>query len=91
MAVKSGTTVPSLLAEIEESSPRKGPTCSLGQARDQLAPVDVEQLDVALGRALRGDGITFTAIARVLSGRGHHMKAGTVARHAKGECNCGTR
>lgn len=64
---------------------RKGPPCSMGALIGDLDEADRK----ALQAALDDPKVAHTWIARALTGVGRRMNPDTVARHRRGDCDCG--
>jgi hypothetical protein len=75
----------SLLAEAAAVTSRPGPRCSVAKVREALSVVDAAELNVLLA----DPNTNLSAVARVLTKRGHRMIGQTLARHARGDCLCG--
>lgn len=77
-------TVQEIIEEIRQSSPRKGPSCSVGMI---LRSVGGDQAK-ALNAAMSDLDIQSGAIAKWLGKQGFDCKSHTVARHRRKECRC---
>ena len=75
---------------ISESNVYKGPRCTVATVTEALDKGDLAEFNQAC-ELLNEGRITAAALERVLRGRGFSVKGGTLRRHAKGECSCGTR
>jgi hypothetical protein len=58
--------------------------CSVAKVLAELDPAEAKELEAALG----DEGVTHTAVARVLTRRGFDMHAKRVANHRNGACAC---
>ena len=76
-----------LLAAIEAAVAKPGGTCGYRTVHALLDAADAK----ALTEAMATPNYTSAAIARALTDRGHRISQGTVQRHRRGECRCGTR
>lgn len=73
-----------LLDDIHAESAPRPPTCSVAKVLDELAPAEAKELEAALA----DEGITHSAITRVLNRRGFSMHDKRVASHRRGLCAC---
>jgi hypothetical protein len=65
---------------------RPGTVCGIAKMQEVLEPDDVE----ALNQAVANPMVKATAIARALKARGYQITDGTVTRHRRKECACGS-
>lgn len=77
-------TVQEIIEEIRQSSPRKGPACSMGII---LRSINGDQAK-ALNAAMSDVDIQSGAIAKWLGKQGFDCKSHTIARHRRKECRC---
>jgi|DEB0MinimDraft_10_1074344.scaffolds.fasta_scaffold33609_4 FAD synthase len=85
------------LSEIPEARPNL--RCKIARLRDELDSNDVAAFNQALEavysqprsvRMGRQHGATATWLAKTLTANGYPITDGTIQRHIRGECSCGT-
>jgi len=72
-----------LLDEVEAETRYGGNACPVGAALDGLTPKQRSEWEEVLASAAPG-----TAIARVSAKHGLNLKAPSIQRHRRGECQC---
>lgn len=89
------------LAQALEQIPEAQPNlrCRIARLRDELSGDDLAAFNAALeavytqpraARMGRKHGATATWLANVLTDNGHPITDGTIQRHIRGECSCGS-
>lgn len=85
------------LSDIPEATPNL--RCRIKKLRDELAGKDLDAFNSALemvysqpraARMGRQHGATATWLAKTLTANGYPITDGTIQRHIRGECSCGT-
>jgi hypothetical protein len=86
-AAKEGKVKKGLLDEIMAlNNGRPGTVCGVAKMYEVLPDDDANALKQAIANPL----IKATAIARALKARGYQITDGTVTRHRRQECVCGS-
>lgn len=76
-----------LFEEIQQANKtRTGTPCTVGTILNAMSKEDAK----TLREALADPSIKGTAIWRALSGRGYKINEGTVTRHRRKGCTCGS-